>query len=213
MKNIFKTFLNIFIKPVTTTDKEVETATLKFGFIHAAIITAVFAICSFISTVISQLFVKRYDYSLGKRVTKIAFDNLKILELAGSLFGTIILIFGFIVAFAGIMLLIAKILKTKTTFAKTLKISTFAMTPYMVATLLSLIFAWFSPIGTTLTAIAKVYFVLIAVLSFVKILGEENKDKLALCYIILIGGFTLIISVGTFILSLIGSNILSSIGL
>lgn len=213
MKKIFTTFLNIFLKPVSTTNNEVQNATLKFGFIHAAVITAVFSICNFISTVISQIFVKRYDYSVGKRVTKLAFDNINFLELIGSLFGTAILVFGFIAAFAGIMLLIAKLLKAKTTFAKTLKISTFALTPYMVAKLFSLIFAWFSPIGATLTAIAKVYFVFIALLSFVKMIDEQNEDKLALCYIILIGAFTLIISVGSFILSLIGSNILSSIGL
>lgn len=213
MKNIFTTFLNIFIKPISTTNKEVQNATVKFGIIHAVIISAVFAICNFISTIISQIFVKRYDYSLGKRVTKLAFDNIKILEIAGSLFGTLILIFGFIMAFAGIMFLIGKILKAKTDFAKTLKISTFALTPYMVAKLFSLIFAWFLPIGTTLTAIAKVYFVFIALLSFIKMLDEENEDKLALCYIVLVGAFTLIISVGSFILSQIGSSLFTSIGL
>lgn len=213
MKNLFKTFLNIFVKPISTTSIETEKATLKFGFIHAGIITAVFTICRFISTVISQIFVKKYDYSLRKTVTKLSFDNINIFELLGSFFGTLILVFGFIMVFAGIMLLIAKILKAKTTFAKTLKIATFALTPYMVATFGSLVFAWFSPIGVTLTAIAKIYFVFIALFSFVKLIGAENEDKLALCYIVVIGGYTLIISVGSFILSLVGVNLLNSIGL
>lgn len=213
MKNLFNTFLNIFVRPISTTNSEVENATLKFGLIHAGIITAVFTICSFISTVISQIFVKKYDYSLRKTVTKLSFDNINIFELLGSFFGTLILVFGFIMVFAGIMLLIAKILKAKTTFVKTLKISTFALTPYMVAIFGSLVFAWFSPIGVTLTTIAKIYFVFIALFSFIKLIGAENEDKLALCYIVVIGGYTLVISVGSFILSKIGVNLLNSIGL
>jgi len=202
MKKIFNTFLNIFIRPISTTNEEVETATLKFGFIHAAIITAIFTICNFISTFISQIFIKKYDYSLRKTVTKLTFDNFNFFELAGSLFGTIILIFGFIMAFAGIMLLISKILKSKTTFA---------LTPYMIARLLSLIFAWFSPIGVTVTTIAKVYFIFIALFTFRELLNEGSEDKLALYYVILIGGFTLIISLGSFILSKLGFDLLGSI--
>ncbi len=213
MKNIFTTFVNLFTNPITTTNKEVENATIKFGLIHAAIITAVFTICSFFSNVISQIFVKKYDYTLRKTITKLSFDNINIFELLGSFFGTLILVFGFIMAFAGVMLLIAKILKKKTTFAKTLKISTFALTPYMVARLIAFVFAIFTPIGVTVTAIAKVYFIFIALFAFVKLLGEENEDKLALCYLIIIGGYTLVISVGSFILSKIGVNLLNSIGL
>ena len=211
MKNIFKTFLNIFIKPISTTNEEVEKATIKFGFIHAGIITAIFTFCNFISTVISQIFVDKYDYSARKYVTKLVLDEIDILSLVGSFFGTALLTFGFIMACAGIMFLVAKIFKAKTTFAKTLKISTFALTPYMVAKFLSLIFAWFSPIASTVIVIAQIYFVFIALFAFAKIIGEQNHDKLALSYIILLGGLAFIGSLGMFILELIGSDLIDLI--
>lgn len=213
MKKILTTFLNIFMKPVSTTSREVETASLKFGFLHAAIISFVFAACNFISTVISQIFVKRYDYSVGKRVTKLAFDNFDFLELAGSLFGTLIIVFLFVLALAGIMFVISRILKNKVGFAKTLTIATFAMTPYMVAKLIALITAWFSPIGIAVTAIATTYLVFITLFAFRNTLTVENEDKLTLCFVILVGGVVLILNVATFILGLLGSSILSSIGL
>ncbi len=213
MKDLFKTFLNLFIKPVNTTNNETENATLKFGFIHAAIITAVFTFCNLISELISELFVKRYDYSSSKMVTKLAFDNIKILNLLGAFFKTAIFIFGFIMAFAGIILVISKILKIKVPFAKALKVSTFALTPYMVARILSLLFAWFSPISVTVMGIAQVYFIVIALFSVKHLLNDGNEDKLALCYIILIGGVTLVLNGISFILGLIGSSFLSFLGL
>ncbi len=212
MKNFFKTFLNLFIKPVRTTNEEVENAKLPFGFIHAGVITAVIAICTVISTLISQLFVKKYDFSLRTYTTSFSFDDFEIFELLGSFFGTAILVFGFIMAFAGIMLAIAKILKTnQATFAKTLKIATFALTPYMIAKIAALITAWFAPLSTTFIVIADVYFVFIALFAFAKLLGEENKDKLALCYIILLGACNLIYRGALFVLELIGSNFLDNL--
>ena len=136
-KNNKKTFISIvkdsIMNPVSSVDKNVATLKdAKTTFVFAGIVALLITICNLVSTMISTIFSKKYDFWTQKYSWSISFSNLDSLDYI-DLIVVHLLQYGVIVlGIAGIYYLATLILKKDNTYIKTLGIVSLAIIPNII---------------------------------------------------------------------------------
>lgn len=184
---MFKDLLYLFINPISITKKYSDKQSLKFSFILSAIIAGVMAITSTISRFFSMAIISDYSVKVHKYVKLFKISEVKIGGLFSTFFSTLAITFAVILAVAGILYIITKILKNDNNYFKLVTIVAIATIPVAVTTVLSLLISWlYAPIGIFLGIAGSIYCMFITIYSFRNTLTIENEDILTLCNVVAI---------------------------
>lgn len=191
--------LGLFKYPVTTFTKRAEERNIKKEAIIAAVITVVIAIVTVLTSYIgiSKTVNKKYKslndyndslYSWEEEVTKSEFKELKkeyksdLLEdanLVGSFFKTLAITVVAIALVAGILFVIARMVKSPKDYIEMLSMSNSAFVIYLIGFLLNTIFSYiYAPIGVILFAAALIFAIISLSTAFRESIEVEDINKL-----------------------------------
>lgn len=226
--------IGLFKYPVTTFEKRAEERNIKKEAIIAAIIAVVIAVVTVLTSYISisKAVNKKYKslddyndslYSWEEEITKTEFKEMKkeyksdLLEdagLVGSFFKTLAITAVAIFLVAGILFVIARMVKSPKDYMEMFAMSNSAFIIYLFGFLLNAIFMYiYSPIGIILQMAALVFAIVALSTAFRESIQVEDTNKLVIySSIVLIVVFTILIIIGiNYVKSLVGLSSLSSL--
>lgn len=193
--------LGLFKYPVTTFEKRAEERNIKKEAIIAAIIAVVIAVVTVLTTYIgiSKIVNKEYKslddyndnlYSWEEEVTKSEFKEMKkdakseLLEdakLVESFFKTLVITAVAIALVAGILFVIARMVKSPKDYIEMLSMSNSAFIIYLIGFLLNTIFSYiYAPVGVILFAAALIFAIISLSTAFRESIEVEDTNKLVI---------------------------------
>lgn len=187
-KNFIGFIKDMFLKP--TSSIEENAATLKDSkstFIFAGIISLSVMICNLVSTMISTIFSKKYDFWTQKYNWNISFSNLDSLDYTQLVLVDLLQYAIMILGIAGIYYLATLVLKKNITYTKTLGIVSLAVIPNVILSFVgSILGIVWNPFSIFIGSAASVYTILILIVSFKNILKINDFDKIVFYNVILL---------------------------
>lgn len=159
IKNTFKMFLNLLLKPVTTIKEEVpKMGDLKDSGLLAGIVSILVGLISLVVAIFNVVRVKQYNYFSGETTTEWVWDN-----LSGSTFGyffQVIIVMAIIIALiAGIIYVAGKIVKKEVNYSKMLGLTSMSLVPAVASGLIvgPLLVKVYIPLGSLVMIAGLVY--------------------------------------------------------
>lgn len=193
--------LGLFKYPVTTFEKRAEERNIKKEAIIAAIIAVVIAVLTVLTSYIgiSKIVNKKYKsvddyndnlYSWEEEITKSEFKELKkdyksdLLEDAGlvaKFFKTLAITVVAIAVVAGILFVIARMVKSPKDYIEMLAMSNSAFIIYLIGFILNVIFSYiYAPIGAVLFVAALIFAIIALANAFRESIQVEDINKLVI---------------------------------
>ena len=223
--------LGLFKTPITTFTKRAEERNIKKEAIIAGIIAVVIALVTIFTTymgimkVINKTYKSLDDYndnlySWEEEITKSEFKELKKeakeeafedINLVGTFFKKLATTLVAIAVVAGILFVIARMVKNPKDYIEMLAMSNCAFMIYLIGFLLNIVFSYiYSPIGVILFAAALIFAVISIASAFRANLEVDDEDKLVIFSGIVL---TVVIAVLVFIYKdyIVGVSALSSL--
>lgn len=191
-KKVKKGFISMIgdsiLKPISSVESNAATLkNPKDTFIFAGIIAVAITVCKLITTMLSTIFYKQYDFWTQKYSWNISFSNLDSLDYVNLIFVNLLQYAIVILGIAGVYYLATLVLKKDTTYVKTLGIVSVAVIPNIVLSFAgSILGIIWSPIATFIGAAAVAYTILILTLSLKNILKINDFDKLIFFNVIIV---------------------------
>lgn len=197
---MFNEILELFKTPVTALSKRAQERNVKKEVITGAIIAVIIAVVTLITTYIgimkpinktySSLEEYNDKYSYYKDLTKEEFkekkkeakeEALENAELAGSFFRTLAISAGSILLVAGILFIIARMVKSPKDYIELVAMTNGAYIMYVVGFLLNTIFSYiYIPVGIIILVGMFIYALISLCNTFRDSLEIENSDKLSM---------------------------------
>lgn len=198
---MFSEILEIFKTPVTALSKRAQERNVKKEIITGAIIAVIIAVVTLITTYIGIMkpinkeysSVEEYNennYSWDKDLTKEEFktakkkakdEALEDAELAGSFFKTLAISAGSILLVAGILFIIARMVKSPKDYIELIAMTNGAYIIYVLGFLLNVIFSYiYTPVGTIILGGMFIYALISLCNAFRDSLEIENSDNLSM---------------------------------
>lgn len=191
--------LELFKTPVTALSKRAQERNVKKEVITGAIIAVIIAVVTLITTYIGIVKPINETYSSlekynektwGKDLTKEEFkiakkeakdEALEDAELAGNFFKTLAISAGSILLVAGILFIIARMVKSPKDYIELIAMTNGAYIIYVLGFLLNVIFSYiYIPVGIILLAGMFIYALISLCNAFRDSLEIENSDKLSM---------------------------------
>lgn len=193
--------LELFKTPVTALSKRAQERNVKKEVITGAIIAVIIAVVTLITTYIGIMkpinkeysSVEEYNennYSWDKDLTKEEFktakkkakdEALEDAELAGSFFKTLAISAGSILLVAGILFIIARMVKSPKDYIELIAMTNGAYIIYVLGFLLNVIFSYiYTPVGTIILGGMLIYAIISLCNAFRDSLEIENSDNLSM---------------------------------
>lgn len=187
-KNFGSMIGDSILKPISSVESNAATLKKpKDTFIFAGIISVLITVCNLISTMLSTIFYKQYDFWTQKYNWNISFSNLDSLDYIDLIFVNLLQYSIVILGIAGIYYLATLVLKKETTYIKTLGIISLAIIPNVILSFVgSILGIIWSPIGAFIGASAVAYTILILTLTLKNVLKINDFDKLVFFNVIII---------------------------
>ena len=201
MKEELLGIVDLFKAPVTTFTKRAQEKNIKKEAIIAGIIAVVIALVTILTTymgaikLVNKTFKSLDDYndnlySWEEEVTKSEFkklkkeakeDALEDLELGGAFFKSLLTTVISIALIAGILFVIARMVKSPKDYMEMLSMSNSAFIIYFIGFLLNTIFSYiYTPIGIILLATSTIFAIIALATSFRESIEVEDSDKLVM---------------------------------
>lgn len=201
MKEELLGIVDLFKTPVTTFTKRAEERNIKKEAIIAGIIAVVVALVTILTTymgvmkVVNKTFKSLDDYndnlySWEEEISKSEFKELKKeakeealedLELGKTFFKTLLTTVISIALIAGILFVIARMVKSPKDYIEMLSMSNSAYIVYLIGFLLNVLFSYiYTPIGIILVAGATIFAVIALASSFRESIEVEDSNKLVI---------------------------------
>lgn len=198
---MFSEILELFKTPVTALSKRAQERNVKKEVITGAIIAVIIAVVTLITTYIGIMkpinkeysSVEEYNennYSWDKDLTKEEFktakkkakdEALEDAELAGSFFKTLAISAGSILLVAGILFIIARMVKSPKDYIELIAMTNGAYIIYVLGFLLNVIFSYiYTPVGTIILGGMFIYALISLCNAFRDSLEIENSDNLSM---------------------------------
>jgi hypothetical protein len=224
MKEELLGIIDLFKTPVTTFTKKAEERNIKKEAIITGIIAVVVALVTILTTymgamkTVNKTFKSLDDYnekySWREDITKSEFNELKKeakeealedIEFVGMFFKTALAIVIAIALVAGILFVIAKMVKSPKDYIEMLSMTNSAYIIYLIGFLLNLVFSYiYTPIGLILVAGASVFATIALLTSYRDSIEVEDTNKLVICS-------SIVITVVVAVLVIIAMNYLKSL--
>lgn len=193
---MFKEILNLFKSPLLEMQKHSKEKNMKNSLIKTAILAGILTFINLLSNMLSAIITKELVWTKGNYVTSIEFSNLKDVEYINVIFKGYLINFCVIAAIAGILLLIALILKNKKEYIEYLSIANDATIIYIAGAILNLIlFKMFFPLAIAVSFFAILYAFICAYTVFAETIEISDFNKFNL----LITGGALIIGIALYL--------------
>lgn len=198
---MFSEILELFKTPVTALSKRAQERNVKKEVITGAIIAVIIAVVTLITTYIGIMkpinkeysSVEEYNennYSWDKDLTKEEFktakkeakdEALEDAELAGNFFKTLAISAGSILLVAGILFIIARMVKSPKDYIELIAMTNGAYIIYVLGFLLNVIFSYiYIPVGTIILGGMFIYALISLCNAFRDSLEIENSDNLSM---------------------------------
>lgn len=177
--NYFFFILAIVLKPMTFFKEELKRFNeMKFSVIFAAIITGIATSLTLISTMISSVIVKNYDWLSGSTVTTWTWDNLKNIDYIGVIGRTFLLYALVLLVISGVYYLAGLVIKKQLNFYRLLGITSASVIVAVIGSMLisPILGSIYFPLGVIVTAVGAVYSLLILIEGMNDELKLDNKD-------------------------------------
>lgn len=175
--NIIKYIISFVIKPFETYKNEEDKLTnTKTSLILCGIVAGAMMIINLLTSMISTIFVKHFDYSTLEYKTKLDFAGLNDLDYLGLIGKNLLIYICIIVAIAVVYYLASLVVKKSTNFIKILSISAISLIPYVVMGML--VSPILGKIWVPLSIVAAVVGIVYSIIIFVMLISDNIKfDK------------------------------------
>lgn len=183
---MFNKVLDVIKNPVTTIIERAEKEDIRKGAIKAVILSLVIALVNLISTVVSIIskFTRKdfwYKNYTSSQLWEKRFEAMGKAELFSSFFKSFIIALIAIAVVAGILFLIAKIVKSKKSYDKMLSIVNNVVVISIVGSILKLILSFiYEPLALLVMFAISVYAFFSLIFAFRDSLEIENANTLVL---------------------------------
>ena len=228
MKEELLGIVDLFKTPVTTFVKRAEERNIKKEGIIAGIIAVVLALVTILTAYMGAMKIinktykslDKYNDSAWEEVTKSEFKELKKeakeealedLELGKTFFRQIITTVIAIALIAGILFVIARMVKSPKDYIEMLSMTNSAYIIYLIGFLLNTLFSYiYAPIGSIAFAGAAIFAIIALANSFREVIEVEDPNKLVICSSIVL---TIVVAVLVIIAMSYLNSLISSSGL